>query len=225
MSCDQCGHECASGPCKFCARPRRTQPCESNECAYCFANTLASNDKAIRVWNDPEWSPRRVWKTSSRLIRVACDECGLKTRTQALRIPSVRCALCVNPNERAVYEFLKEHFDMVEHQVADGDYRYDFLVDNKIVVEVDGPQHFRPVRGWKTGVEQFSRDLQKEEHIVASGRGVVRILQESVKNDDFDWREFVLANTNAATLGSVITPNLPQYKKGVYARIRVASFF
>jgi very-short-patch-repair endonuclease len=186
---------------------------------------LASDEKAIRVWNDPDWSPRRVWKTSSRSIRVACAECGLKTRTQALRIPNVRCALCVNPNELAVYEFLERHFTQVEHQVADGLYRYDFLVNNEIVVEVDGPQHFRPVAGWKTGVEQFSRDLQKEEHIVASGRGVVRILQESVKNEDFDWREFILANINAATVGSVITPNLLQYKSGVYARIRVDSFF
>lgn len=60
-------------------------------------------------------------------------------RRKSLRTRIVQCALCVNPNERAVHDFLKQHFDQVEHQVADGDYRYDFLVDNKIVVEVDGP--------------------------------------------------------------------------------------
>lgn len=225
MACNVCNHASTTQPCRFCARPRRAQPCASADCIYCHEHTFASDDRALRVWNDNTLLPRRVWRTSSRLVCVKCAECGKETRVQAHRISLMHCALCANPNERAVHQFLSQRFEAVEHQVVDGIYRYDFVVDGEIVVEVDGPQHFKPVRGWRTGMDQFTRDLQKEEHVIASGRGMVRILQEDVKHESFDWRGFLETSVTSANKGTVMTPSRPPYRTGVYARLRVDSFF
>ena len=223
--CPGCGHAAVSGKCRFCAKPRRTSPCADPTCAYCQQHTLASDARAVALWADPTCAPREVWRTSSRPVRVRCPECASEATKQALRVSTTGCALCANPNERAVFEVLRATGRAVAHQVVDGAHRYDFVVDGTVVVEVDGPQHFRPVRSWRTGVDLFSKDLEKEEHATASGRAVVRVLQTDVRDDAGDWRAFLREAVARAAPGTVQTPERPEYRRGVYARLRVGRFF
>lgn len=221
--CEACSHP-LSGKCKFCSVPRRAAPCPSSECAYCFAHTLASHDAVVSAWRDESLAPRQVWATSSRRVRVACATCDKVTLKPARTVCKQSCSLCRSPGERTVYEFLAERHH-VAHQVHLGKYWYDVVVDGRVVVEVDGAQHFKPVRSWKSGVAIFEKDLQKEEWAQGRGFAVVRILQEDVRDDASDWRAFLSDVVPRAVAGVVYTPDRPAYRSGVYRRLRTAAFF
>ena len=57
----------------------------------------------------------------------------------------------------------------------------------KIIIELDGEQHFRQVSNWSSPEDQLKRDLYKMECANNNGFSIIRILQEDVFNDTFDW--------------------------------------
>ncbi len=72
---------------------------------------------------------------------------------------------------------------------------FDFcLPDQKIIIELDGRQHFQQVRNWTTPDLQRSRDLYKMECAKINGYSIIRILQEDVWNDTYDWIEELCYN-------------------------------
>ena len=65
---------------------------------------------------------------------------------------------------------------------------YDFCIpEYKIIIELDGAQHFRQVSNWSSPEEQFENDKYKEECANQNGYSVIRLLQEDVYNDTYDW--------------------------------------
>ena len=66
---------------------------------------------------------------------------------------------------------------------------FDFcLEDLKIIIEVDGDQHFRQVSNWRTPEDQHDRDIYKQERAQENGFSVIRILQMDVFEDRYDWQ-------------------------------------
>ena len=58
---------------------------------------------------------------------------------------------------------------------------YDFCIEeNNIIIELDGAQHFRQVRNWKSPEEQFENDKYKEKCANENSYSVIRLLQEDV---------------------------------------------
>jgi very-short-patch-repair endonuclease len=65
---------------------------------------------------------------------------------------------------------------------------FDFVLrDKKIIIELDGPQHFFQVSNWISPDEQFERDRYKERCANENGYFVIRLLQEDVWSDRYDW--------------------------------------
>jgi len=65
---------------------------------------------------------------------------------------------------------------------------FDFCIpEHKIIIELDGVQHFQQVRNWSSPQEQFENDKYKEECANENGYSIIRLLQEDVFNDSYDW--------------------------------------
>jgi very-short-patch-repair endonuclease len=65
---------------------------------------------------------------------------------------------------------------------------FDFVLpDDKIIIELDGLQHFVQVSNWSSPEEQLENDKYKEKCANENGYSVIRILQEDVFNDTYDW--------------------------------------
>jgi very-short-patch-repair endonuclease len=65
---------------------------------------------------------------------------------------------------------------------------FDFcLPDLKIIIELDGRQHFKQVRNWTGPQEQFKKDKYKEQCANDNNYSTIRLLQEDVWNDSNDW--------------------------------------
>ena len=65
---------------------------------------------------------------------------------------------------------------------------FDFFLENeKIIIELDGPHHFEQVSNWGNYGENQKRDLYKMKCANDNGLTVIRLLQEDVINNKYNW--------------------------------------
>ena len=57
----------------------------------------------------------------------------------------------------------------------------------QVIIELDGAQHFRQISNWDSPENQFCNDMKKTMMAFDNGYRVIRIVQEDVYNDSYDW--------------------------------------
>jgi len=57
-----------------------------------------------------------------------------------------------------------------------------------LLIELDGPQHFIPVSNWQSPEETQERDLYKMECAINNNYRIIRLIQNDVLKDVFDWK-------------------------------------
>ena len=72
-------------------------------------------------------------------------------------------------------------------------YRYDFLItfknNKKLIIELDGPQHFEQVSNWKTPLENQIRDKYKKFLAKKHKISLIRCIQEDVYMERNNWEQ------------------------------------
>ena len=70
---------------------------------------------------------------------------------------------------------------------------FDFVIEAlKVIIELDGPQHFKQVRNWMNPSKAYLRDRYKEYVAKQNGYTVIRILQEDAWEDRIEWKPLLL---------------------------------
>jgi very-short-patch-repair endonuclease len=64
-----------------------------------------------------------------------------------------------------------------------------FLPDYKLIIEVDGRQHFRQVSKWNSPEFVQERDKFKMKCALEHGLSIIRINQEDIYYNKYDWKE------------------------------------
>jgi len=180
--------------CPYCSNPPKSL-CNNEYCEHCHKNSFASHDKSKYWSNKNKIKPREVFKGSGNKFWFGCDSCNYEFESAINHVNNGKwCPLCVNKTEQILFEKLKNIYNSIIYQ-----YRvewcknktylpYDFCIpEYKIIIELDGPQHFRQIMNWKSPEEQHSIDKFKEECANNNGYSVIRLLQEDVMNDTYDW--------------------------------------
>ena len=105
------------------------------------------------------------------------------------------CPHCINKTETKLYEFLKTSYPNLVHQFKVEWCKkmrylpYDFCIpDLKIIIELDRAQHFKQVQNWMSPEETLENDHYKERCATDNEYNVIRLLQEDVWNDRYDWK-------------------------------------
>jgi very-short-patch-repair endonuclease/ribosomal protein L37E len=113
------------------------------------------------------------------LIGHGCPYCLLKTEGK-LR----QALLTIYPNLET--QFKQE---WCQNMTTKRYLPFDFcLTDYKIIIELDGEQHFKKVKKWKNDpIITQKRDRYKMRQAIKNGYSVIRLKQEDVFNDTFDW--------------------------------------
>ena len=197
FNCDKCKHSFEQylnhvnngSWCPYCANKKM---CYDVDCIDCFNKSFDSHEKS-KYWSDKnETSPRNIFKVSYTKIIFNCDKCANEYETYLSN--NTGCPYCVNKTETKLYEKLLSIYPSIQRQFKQEwckNQRYlpfDFCIpEYKIIIELDGPQHFQQVSNWKTPEEQFENDKFKEECANNNGYSVIRLLQEDVMNDTYDW--------------------------------------
>jgi very-short-patch-repair endonuclease len=236
FNCLICSHDFESGLnnvtgtqsslCPYCSNPPK-QLCENEDCKTCFEKSFESH-KRSQYWSkkNGDVKPRQVFKSSSTKYWFDCD-CGHQFNSNLNNITGLNswCPICVNKTEKKLYEQLLQSYpniisqfraDWCKSQITSRILPFDFVLEEqKVIIELDGRQHFVQVRNWKTPEEQFENDQYKEKCANENGYSIIRIIQEDVWNDTYDWFNDLTQNIIKITSENTIQ-NIYMGKKNEY---------
>lgn len=74
---------------------------------------------------------------------------------------------------------------------------FDFVLETyKLIIELDGKQHFEQVSNWCDPEETLKTDNYKNQMAIENNYSIIRISQEIVWNDDEDWENQLINTIN-----------------------------
>jgi very-short-patch-repair endonuclease len=191
--------------CLYCANKKL---CKNNDCCHCFEKSFKANPKS-KYWNfelNNDINPRDVFKGSQKKYYFNCEICKHSFQQRLGDTNKGRwCPICKNKTEKIVYEFLLENnfkiikeakFDWCKNEETDYHFRFDFVIESfKLIIEIDGRQHFEEVKHWKNDFKKNQeRDKYKMELATKNNYSIIRIVQEDIYYNKYDWKKELLVN-------------------------------
>jgi very-short-patch-repair endonuclease len=180
--------------CPYCIIPSKLL-CNDNNCKNCFEKSFASHKKSIFWSNKNKITPRNVFKNSNNKYWFICSDCNYDFENTLNHISGRNdwCPNCKNKTEKKMYELLKINYN-IERQFKEKwckkkrSLPFDFcIIEHNIIIELDGRQHFEQVSNWSSPEEQQNNDLYKQLCANKNNYSIIRLLQEDVLYDKYDW--------------------------------------
>jgi very-short-patch-repair endonuclease len=202
FNCNVCYHTFPISPARitvgnWCSYCSNNILCENKNCDICFNKSFASHVKA-EFWNyemNKPLVPRQVFKNSHVEYIFNCPDCSNKYITSLGRVSAGSwCSCTKNKTEIKLFSALKPYYPCLETC-----YRtqwcknkkclpFDFVLKNEcIIIELDGLQHFQQVWKWEPPKLIRKIDIYKMQCANENRFSVIRILQEDVWYDRYDW--------------------------------------
>ena len=186
---------CHNTFCPFC---KNKSLCNRVDCEECKGKSFASHPKAIYWSKENNVSPRDVFKCSNAKYKFDCPDCN-KIYEAALNDVTAGkwCSCTVNKTETKLYNYLTDNcdLDIIQQQRFEWcknkrELSFDFCIEEfKLIIELDGPQHFKQVSNWQSPEETQKNDKYKTKLANKHGYSVIRITQEDVWNDKNNWKK------------------------------------
>jgi very-short-patch-repair endonuclease len=212
----RCGHEIIMSLgsinngswCLFCCN----QLLCDDKCSICYPKSFASHEKSSYVI-DKTINLNKVFKySSSNRLTFMCNECNLPFNTLVMNVSRGSwCPNCVNKTEKILYKYLITiYINLIQQFKADWCKKkrklsYDFCIEEyKIIIELDGKQHFEQISNWSSPEEQFENDKYKEICANENGYSIIRLLQEDVFNNKYDWKTELINNIEKIKTDNII---------------------
>jgi hypothetical protein len=221
--CD-CGHNneislnsVSSGSwCSYCCNPP-LKLCEKEDCEQCFKKSFASHPRIKYIDNSEiNTNFRLIFKGSHNKYNFKCDN-GHVFLKQIKCITSKQsswCPKCTRKTEKKMYDTLSKIYpDLIFQYRADWCKNnetkcylpFDYVLEEyKIIIELDGKQHFKQVNNWCKPEETQKRDKYKMRKANDNGYSIIRILQFDVYHDKYNWLEEIITNINFIVSNSKI---------------------
>jgi|694.fasta_scaffold104888_4 hypothetical protein len=204
FKCNICGHIFNDTPnhitnskrwCPYCCIPAKAL-CSDNECEKCFNKSFESHFMAKSWSSKNNISPRSILKCSNIKYIFNCSKCNFEFMVAPNTIQGeIYCPMCFNKTERLLYDWLNKNYNNIKYQP-----RYDWCKNIKsniklpfdfeyqnIIIELDGPQHFKQISNWKSPEEQRIIDKYKMNCALQNNKHIIRISQEEVIYNRNDW--------------------------------------
>ena len=204
FKCDICDHEfkislndVTTGKyCPYCANKKLC----NNDCDSCKEKSLESSPMA-KYWSiENNTEPRFVFKYARVKYKFDCPNCN---KIYVAKPNSVSrgfwCGCTKNKTEKKLYDFLDDNYDSVidaqktfkwcrNKKLLPFDF---YIADYKLIIELDGPQHFRQVSNWASPEQCQTSDKYKMDLANEHGYSIIRICQEDVYGDKNNWQRLL----------------------------------
>ena len=70
---------------------------------------------------------------------------------------------------------------------------YDFgIIDSKVLIELDGDQHFRQVSNWNSPENTQLKDIEKINYAYENNYSLIHIYQKEVWDNSYDWKTLLI---------------------------------
>jgi very-short-patch-repair endonuclease len=213
FNCDKCSHKfemnikdiTSKGQwCSYCSHQKL---CENIECKMCFNNSFAFLERS-KYLNDKNINPRMLFKSTNKKFSFDCYICNKTFSCQLSDVSKgIWCSFCVNKTELILYNRVVELFSTLKRQYKVDWCKnvkhlpFDFSIEErKIIIELDGKQHFEQIGNWQSPEETRKNDIYKMKCANENGFSVIRILQKDVYNNKYSWVDELYKNINKITI-------------------------
>ena len=144
--------------------------------------------------------------TARTPVMITCLVCSRDfPQTPDNHLKGQGCPTCYNKTEKKVYDDLINHYPGLTFQFkanwcknpeTDRYFPFDVCIEEKsMIIELDGIGHFEDVKNWKSSFEErHERDIFKQTKANENGFRVIRLMQEDVWSDKYDWLTELLGN-------------------------------
>lgn len=167
-------------------------------CPKCANNKVDLSDfiKRANKMHGNKYDYSKVEYVNNRKhVIIICKKHGEFYQTPDIHINhNCGCPSCINKTEYKFYEKIKEFYPTIKRQYKVEWCKnkqclpFDFAIEElKIIIELDGEQHFTQVSNWTSPESQIEKDKFKTDCANQNGFSVIRLLQEDVSKDKFDW--------------------------------------
>lgn len=195
-----CGHTflgiitnivCLNRWCPYCTNQKL---CNNDSCESCYKKSFASHEKS-KYWSKSNiLKPCEVFKSSGNKKKFVCENNHEFSSVLYAIINGNWCPYCKNKTEKKLYDKIRQVYPCIEFQCKKDWCKkknflpFDFVLENeKIIIELDGEQHFKQVSNWKDPKITQGNDILKMKLANSNGYSIIRLLQDDVYNDKFDW--------------------------------------
>ena len=158
------------------------------------SNTYEFIEKSKKIHGETYDYSKVEYETTKENVTIICKKHGNFLQTPPSHLSGYGCPFCKNKTEWKLYEKLKNIYSSLENQFKKdwckkkNNLPFDFCIpEKKIIIELDGLQHFKQVSVWKSPEQQFKLDKFKEKCANENGYSTIRLLQEDVFFDRYDW--------------------------------------
>jgi len=209
--CRYCNHNLHMTPnsiinlgstCKYCTHQ---DLCDNDACKQCFDISLLSSNMTKYFSVENNVNPRKIFKKSSTIkYKWNCNICLSEFEMDPNAVSrGYWCQHCKNKTENKLYNILSKIYkverqykpDWVKNYETCSYPSFDFIIPElKLIIELDGKQHFEQVSNWTDPEITQYRDVYKMVCAINNGYSLIRVLQEDVWNDKNNWQTKLLNN-------------------------------
>jgi len=169
--------------------------CGCPKCSFsCKTDTFEFIQKSKKVHsNKYDYSKVQYINNYTNLI-IICKKHGEFTQQPYVHLLSHGCPSCINKTEFKFYNKIKELYPEIKRQYKAEWCKnkfylpFDFAIEKyKIIIEIDGEQHFKQISNWTPPEVQIEKDKYKMKCANDNGFSVIRLPQLDILKDKYDW--------------------------------------
>jgi very-short-patch-repair endonuclease len=201
FNCDKCTHIISillanvsnNFWCCYCTNSKL---CENKNYKECFIKSLASHPKNICFSDKNNIESWKLLLYSHKKYIFNCNVCNHEFLLALDKLMDGNwCSKCKHKTELKLYNWLLTNNIKAKTQVkfdwskTDFSYlRYDYLLYNyRILIELDGPQHFKQISNWQSPEKNQINDDLKNTIAIQNNYHIIRICQKNVWKDEENW--------------------------------------
>jgi len=223
FNCPNCPHSFLGIPkhivngvwCNFCSNRNL---CGEKDCEFCLKKSFALHPKA-EFWDYEKNNdlPFNVSLCSDKKRSFICNICNksFKKAIHSITKQHSWCSCIINKTEHKTFQFLnnntkkyfikelKIHYKPIwcnlrkTHKTY---YEFDIYIELingvKIIIEIDGPQHFVQVSNWAIPRYTQIRDEIKQRLAGKNEHNLIRVNQEDIWHDKNNWEDDIIGFIN-----------------------------
>lgn len=173
--------------------------CDDDNCNFCFEKSFASHEKSKYWSDDNDKIPRQIFKNTHHKYIFDCEVCKLNFLMDPHHIFSLNnwCPYCKKKTEKKLLKWLIKHkyqytfqakYEWCKNPKTSRHLPFDFAIEKyKIIIELDGMQHFEKVYKMQDPEITQSVDIYKMHCAFKNGYTIIRLLQPDVFLDKNNW--------------------------------------
>lgn len=188
----------------------------SGQGCYNCGQGIKSNEEFItqsRTCHEIVYGYTKVqYKNNREKVIITCIDGGHGDFLQspASHLRGAGCPYCLNKTEGILKKWLEDKYIIVPQATFDWcknifHLPFDFCIEKyKLLIELDGRQHFEQVLNWDSPEEVAERDRYKEKCALENGYSIIRMLQEDVYYNREDWKSKLEQNIKQYTKPTIL---------------------